>query len=63
MDELIKPEISYRFDVDDIRKLRDYNSQRHAAMTNAEIAEEVRKAAEEIIKEYKLQVTYAQTLH
>ena len=63
MDELMNPEINYRFDVNDIRKLRDYNSQRHAAMTSAEIVEEVRKAAEEIIKEYNLQVTYAQTLH
>ena len=58
----MNPEIGYRFDVNDIRKLRDYNSQRHAEMTSAEIAEEVRKAAEEIIKEYNLQVTYAQTL-
>ena len=62
MDELTLPEISNRFDVNDIRIIRDYNSQCHAAMTSAEIADEVRTAAEKIIKEYNLQVTYAQKL-
>ena len=37
MDEIKKPEISSRFDAEDIRKIRDYNSQRHSRMTRSEI--------------------------
>lgn len=62
MEEMMKPEISSRFDVDDIRKIRDYNSRRHSAMTRAEIVKDIRKGAEEIIKRYGLNVTYAQKL-
>ena len=62
MDKLDKPEISARFDVDDIRKIRDYNSQRHAQMTAREIVEDFRSSAEEVIKKYGLSVTYAQKL-
>lgn len=50
----MKPEISNRFDVDDIRKIRDYNSQRHAQMTRSEIVEDIRNGAEEIIRKYGL---------
>lgn len=60
MSEIKKPEISSRFDVDDIRKIRDYNSQRHSQMTRKEIVEDFRKGAEEVIKKYGLSVTYAQ---
>lgn len=59
---LKEPEISFRFDVDDIRKIRDYNSQRHSNMTHEEIVEDIRKGAEEIIKEFNLDVTYARKL-
>lgn len=62
MEELKKPEISARFDVDDIRKIRDYHSQRHAKMTRTEIVKDIRKSAEEIIRKYDLHVTYAQKL-
>ena len=62
MDEIKKPEISSRFDVEDIRKIRDYNSQRHSRMTRAEIVEDIRKGAEEMIHRYGLKVTYAQKL-
>ena len=62
MDELKKPETSARFDVNDIRKIRDYNSQRHSKMTRTEIVEDIRKGAEEIIQRYGLNVTYAQKL-
>ena len=60
--ELKEPEISLRFDVDDIRKIRDYNSQRHSNMTHEEIVEDIREGAEKIIKEYNLDVTYARKL-
>ncbi len=63
MDEIKKPEVSPRFDVDDIRKIRDYNSQRHSRMTRKEIVEDIRKGAEEVIKKYGLNVTYAQKLN
>ena len=62
MDEPKKPEISSRIDVDDIRKIRDYNSQRHSKMTPAEIVEDIRKGAEEMIRKYGLKVTYARKL-
>ena len=62
MDELKKPETSSRFDVNDIRKIRDYNSQRHSKMTRTEIVEDIREGAEEIIQRYGLNVTYAQKL-
>ena len=45
-----KPIISGRFDVDDIRKIREYNSLRHMTMSHAEIVEETRSAAAEIQK-------------
>ncbi len=62
MAEIKKPEISSRFDVEDIRKIRDYNSQRHSRMTRSEIVEDIRKGAEEIIQKYGMNVTYAQKL-
>lgn len=43
-----KPIVSGRFDVDDIRKIREFNSLRHMAMSHAEIVEETRSAAAEI---------------
>ena len=44
-----KPEISKDFNMDDIRKLRDYNSDRHLTMDNEKIKEESRKAMEEFL--------------
>jgi len=41
-----KPEISERFDLEDIRKIRDYNSWRHLQMTREEIIAEEKKARE-----------------
>ena len=49
-----KPVISDRFDVDDIRKIRDYNAERYSHMTTAEIIAEVNSNAEKIIKHYGL---------
>ena len=63
MEEIRKPEISPRFDVDDIRKIRDYHSQRHAQMTRREIVEDIRSDAEKMIQKYGLKVTYAQKLN
>ena len=62
MDEIKKPEISSRFDVEDIRKIRDYNSQRHSRMNRSEMVEDIRKGTEEIIQKYGMNITYAQKL-
>lgn len=48
-----KPIVSERFDVDDIRKIREYNSLRHINMTPAEIVEDTKKGAAEIIARLK----------
>lgn len=48
--EMSKPVLSPRFDVDDIQKLREYNSQRHIKMTPAEIVAETKAATAEIIE-------------
>lgn len=40
-----KPIVSERFDIDDIRKIREYNSLRHINMTPAEIVEDTKKGA------------------
>ncbi len=45
-----EPEISERFDVDDIRRLREYNSARFINMTPAEIVAETRAGAEKILE-------------
>ena len=42
--------ISERFDIDDIRKIRDYNAERYAAMTPSEIVADTRKGAEKVLK-------------
>lgn len=43
-------EISERFDIDDIRKIRDYNAQRYAGMTPTEIVAATRAGAEKVLK-------------
>lgn len=45
-----EPIISKRFDVDDIRKIREYNSLRHIQMTPDEIIADTKKGAERIRK-------------
>ena len=53
-----KPKISPDFTLEDIRKLRDYNSYRHASMTLDELREDMRPAVEEfnrLMAEYKKQ--------
>ena len=43
---LEKPVISDRFDMDDIRKIRAYNSQRYLKMTKKEILADIHEGAE-----------------
>lgn len=43
---MTKPEISEDFTMDDIRKLRDYNSERHLMMNKEETRKESKNAIE-----------------
>ena len=45
-----EPVISERFDVEDIRKIREYNSLRHIQMTPEEIIADTKKGAERIME-------------
>lgn len=45
-----QPIISSNFDVDDIRKIRDYNSSRHRSMTPEEIIADTRAATSDLIE-------------
>ena len=49
--ELKKPILSSRFDVEDIQRLREYNSLRHWEMTPAEIVAETERETADIIKQ------------
>ena len=48
-----KPIVSERFDVEDIRKIREYNSLRHINMTPEEIVEDTKKGAAELLAKLK----------
>lgn len=43
------PQISKDFTMEDIRKIREYNSLRHIKMTPKEIMEDTRKGAERVL--------------
>ena len=45
-----EPVVSERFDVEDIQKIREYNSLRHIQMTPEEIIADTKKGAERIKK-------------
>ena len=51
MDLTDSPDISNRFDAEDIRKLREYNSLKHSRMTHKEILEDIRQGAESFMSE------------
>ena len=46
------PNLSNRFDAEDIRKLREYNSLRHSKMSHKEILDDIRQGAEAFMSEY-----------
>lgn len=48
-----EPVVSERFDIDDIQKIREYNSLRHIQMTPEEIIADTKKGAERIKKMLK----------
>ena len=51
MADMIKePEISERFDMEDIRKIREYNAARYQGMTPAEIVADTKAGAAELLE-------------
>ncbi|MEH2929256.1 hypothetical protein VSQ48_04935 [Candidatus Ventrimonas sp. KK005] len=47
---MTKPIVSKDFNLEDIRKIREYNSLRHVQMTPKEIIEDTRKGAAVVLK-------------
>ena len=47
---MTEPIVSKKFDVEDIRKIREYNSLRHINMTPEEIIADTKKGAERIME-------------
>lgn len=47
---MTKPMMSDSFNVEDIRKIREYNSLRHVKMSPKEIVDDTRKGAEPVLK-------------
>ncbi len=47
---MTEPVVSKNFDVEDIRKIREYNSLRHIKMTPEEIIADTKKGAERILE-------------
>ena len=45
-----EPEISERFDLDDIRKIRTYNAERYKYMTPAEIVSDTKAGAADLLE-------------
>lgn len=45
-----EPFVSDKFDMEDIRRIRDYNSKRHITMTRGEIISDVRSGADELLR-------------
>lgn len=45
-----EPQISERFDLDDIRKMREYNAARYENMTPAEIVADTKAGAAELLE-------------
>ena len=57
------PEMSNRFDAEDIRKLREYNSLRHSKMSHKEILDDIRQGAESFMSEFNRCVADKQAVY
>ena len=51
--KMSKPEISDRFDLEDIRAIRDHNSMRHNDMTPEEIVADTKAGAARVMRDIK----------
>ena len=55
MEEMVfmdTPDISNRFDAEDIRKLREHNSLKHSKISHKEILDDIRQEAESFMAEF-----------
>ena len=50
IEALEKPVVSERFDMEDIWKIREYNSLRHINMTNEEVIADIRDGCGELLE-------------
>ena len=50
---MMKPVVSKSFNLEDIRRIREYNSLRHVQMDPEEIIEDIRKGAEIILEKIR----------
>lgn len=50
MRAMMKPAVSRSFNLEDIRKIREYNSLRHVQMAPEEIIEDIRRGAEMVLE-------------
>lgn len=57
------PNLSNRFDAEDIRKLREYNSLRHSKMSHKEILDDIRQGAESFMSEFTSCVAEKQAVY
>ncbi|WP_173467323.1 hypothetical protein [Fibrobacter succinogenes] len=57
------PEISNRFDAEDIRKLREFNSLKLSKMSHKEILDDIRQGAESFMSEFNNRVTDKQAVY
>ena len=57
-----KPAVSDFFNVDDIRRIREYNSSRHMDMTEEEILDDIKKGAVGIINKMKVHTSMKNSL-
>ena len=57
------PNLSNRFDTEDIRKLREYNSLRHSKMSHKEILDDIRQGAESFMSEFSCCVAEKQAAY
>lgn len=57
------PDISNRFDAEDIRKLREYNSLKHSKMSHKEILDDIRQGAESFMTEFSCFVAEKQAVY
>lgn len=47
---MMKPTVSSYFNVDDIRKIREYNSNRYENMTSEEIIADIKRGSDNVLK-------------
>lgn len=57
------PNLSKRFDAEDIRKLREYNSLRHSKMSHKEILDDIRQGAESFMSEFSGRIAEKQVVY